>query len=88
MQHVQDREADVEADEIGERERSDRMIHPTLHDRVDCLRRTNALHDGEDRFVDHRHEDPVRDEAWIIRGFDGSLPELRAQFRSDAHRVG
>ena len=56
-------EADVEADEIGERQRPHRVIHPELHHGVDRFGRADAFHHREDRLVDHRHQDAVRDEA-------------------------
>ena len=63
MQHVEDGEADVEADEVGERQRSHRVVHAELHHRVDRLGRADAFHHREDRLVDHRHQDAVGDEA-------------------------
>src|SRR5213594_2235550 len=38
MQHVENREAHIEPDQVGERERPERMIHPQLHHCVDRLR--------------------------------------------------
>ena len=78
MQHVHDGEADVEADEIGERQRPHRVIHSELHHRVDGLRRADAFHHRKDRLVDHRHQDPVRDEAGKVGGFDRRLAERDA----------
>ncbi len=83
MQHVQDGEADVEADEVGERQRPHRVIHPELHHRVDRLRRADAFHHREDRLVDHRHQDAVRDEARVVGRLDRRLAERRAQVRRD-----
>ena len=82
VQHVEDRQADVEADEVGERERSHRVVHPELHHRVDRLRRADAFHHREDRLVDHRHQDPVGDEAGIVRGLDRRLSRARRTART------
>ena len=49
VQHVEDREADVEPDEVGERERPHRMVHAELHDRIDRFGRADAFHHREDR---------------------------------------
>src|SRR6266550_7237829 len=39
LQHLHDREAHVEADQIGERQRPKRVIHAELHHLIDRLRR-------------------------------------------------
>ena len=43
VQHVENGEADVETDEIGQRQRSHRMVHAALHHRVDRFRRADAF---------------------------------------------
>src|SRR5207302_5302395 len=35
LQHLEDRETHVQADQIGERQRPERMVHAELHDRTD-----------------------------------------------------
>src|SRR5436190_15308157 len=49
LQHAQDGETNVEADEVGERERTHRMIHAELHHAVDRLTRGDAFVQREDR---------------------------------------
>src|SRR5215207_7660409 len=44
VEHLEDRQADVEADEVGQRERPHRMRHPELHDRVDRFRLRHTFH--------------------------------------------
>ena len=66
VQHLEDREADVEPDEVGQRQRAHRVRHAELHHRVDRLGRGHAFHHAEDRLVDHRHEHPVGDEAGVV----------------------
>src|SRR5882724_3758460 len=56
LQHLHDGEAHVETDQIGERQRTERVVHAELHHLIDRLRRRDALVHAEDRFVDHRHE--------------------------------
>ena len=87
MQHVEDGQADIEPDEVGQRQRPHRVIHPALHHRIDRLRRAHALHHREERLVQHRHQDAVGDEARIVGGLDAVLAKLRAQFRSHLHRL-
>ncbi len=65
---------DVESDEVGERERSHRMVHAELHYAVDRLGRGHAFVQREDRLVDHRHQHTVRDEAGIVVHLDRRLP--------------
>src|SRR6266545_7722370 len=75
LQHLHDREAHVEADQIGERQGPERMIHAELHHLIDRLRRGDTLVHTEDRFVDHRHQHPVRDEAGRVVHYDRRLAE-------------
>src|SRR5579883_2887179 len=72
MEHVHDREAGIEPDEIAERERPHRMIGAEMHGGIDRFDRAHALIEGVDRLVDHRYEDPVDDEGRKILG-DGDL---------------
>src|SRR6185437_11753390 len=88
VEDVEDREADVEADEVGQRQRAHRMIHAQLHHAVDRFRRSDAFHQRVDRLIDHRQQDAVRDEARVVGGLDPRLAEPHAQLRRDHHRVG
>src|SRR6185437_11931929 len=85
VHHVEYRNTGVEAYEIGERERTHWMVHAQLHHRIDCFRRPHTLHHAINRLVDHRHEDTIRDKAWIVTHFNGSLAE-RACERDDFRR--
>src|SRR5919204_5460055 len=80
-------EADVEADEVGERQRPHRMVHAEPEHRVDVLRRPDALLEREERFVDERHEDPVRDEARCVARLDGGLAEPLGDAPHERDRV-
>ena len=79
MQDVHDRQAGIQSDEIGQRQRPHRMVHAELHDRVDRLRRRDAFVDGVDRLVDHRHQHAIGDEAREIAHFDRRLSHLLGQ---------
>ena len=63
VKHLHERDARVEADQVGERERPDRMREAEPGDRVDRLRLRDALHQRVRGLVDERHQDPVRDES-------------------------
>src|SRR5207249_6965884 len=76
LKHLHDRKAHVEPDQVGESQRTERMIHPELHHLIDRLRRRDALVHAEDRFVDHRHEHAIRHEAGRIVHFDRRLAQL------------
>src|SRR5438552_6735517 len=52
VQHLEDRETHVEADQVGERQLPQRMVHPQLHHRVHRLGRRHAFHYAEGRLVD------------------------------------
>ena len=56
MQHVENRDASIEADEIRQREWPHRMIHAQLHNPVNALARGNIFVEREDRLVNHRHQ--------------------------------
>ena len=56
------------------------MIHAQLHDRVDAFLRRDAFHQAVDRFVDHRHQHAVADEAGIVVGFHRRLVERARAF--------
>ena len=76
MQDTQDVYADVEADEVGQRQRAHGVGHAELEDLVDGLGGGDAFHDGVGGFVDQRHEDAVGDEAGRVVDGDGGFAEL------------
>src|SRR5437879_429458 len=86
LKHLHDCEAHVEPDQVGERKRTERMIHAELHHLIDCLWCCDALVDTEDRFVDHRHEHAIRYKAGRIVDHDGRFSQLFGdldRFRDD-----
>src|SRR5258706_10797039 len=85
LQHLHDREAHVETDQIGERQRTERMIHAELHHLIDRLRRRDALVHPEDPFVDHRHKDPARHESRRVIHDHRCLLELLHNLDNPAH---
>src|SRR5436309_14472023 len=52
LEHLHDRDARVEADQVSERERPQRVGEAELGDRVDRLRRCDAVVQRPDRLVD------------------------------------
>src|ERR1017187_5699840 len=76
MQDAQDREARVEANEVGERQRAHRVVHAELHDAVHRFGRCDHLVHREKRLVQHRQEDAVRDEAGKIAAQERGFPEV------------
>src|SRR6266704_1479452 len=76
LQHLHDREADIEANQIGEGQWTERVIHAELHDLIDRLRRRYALVYTEDRFIDHRHQHAVRHESGRVVDQDRRLSQL------------
>jgi hypothetical protein len=63
VQHLEDVEAGVEADEVGERQRAHRVVHAELHHLVDAppWSPTPSI-TAVAGLVDHRHQDAVGDE--------------------------
>ena len=78
VQHLEDRKARVEADQIGQRERAERVAHAEPHDRVDRLGIADALVQAEGRLVEHRQQHPVGQEAGHVARLGHGL----------AHRLG
>ena len=79
VQHLHDRDARVEPDQVGERERAHRVREPELRDRVDRLRLGDALHQRVRGLVEERHQDPVRDEAREVVRLGRRLPEVAGE---------
>ncbi|MPL88776.1 hypothetical protein SDC9_34803 [bioreactor metagenome] len=77
VQHVHDRQAGVEADEVGELERAHRVVRAQLHRHVDRLHVADAFVKRVDRLVDHRDQDAVHDEGREVLGRRRGLAELR-----------
>src|SRR5438093_1508322 len=80
LEHLHDGETDIETDQVGERQRTQRMVHAELHDLIDRLRRRHPLVYTEDRFIDHRHEDAIRHESGRVVDHDGGLAQLLCDF--------
>jgi hypothetical protein len=76
VEHLQDPEADVEPDEVGQLERTHRVVEAHLRARVDVVGRAEALLVGPHRLGQERHEDPVDDEPRPIGGGDDLLAHL------------
>src|SRR3954471_24310446 len=57
LEHLHDRDARVEADQIGQGERAERVREAELGDGVDRLRLGDAVVQRPHRLVDERHED-------------------------------
>ena len=76
MQHLHDRDARVEPDQVGERERPHRMREAELRDRVDRLRLGDAFQQRVRGLVDERHQDAVRDEAREVVRLGRLLAEI------------
>src|SRR5882672_6869273 len=87
LQHLHDREAHIEADQIGERQRSERVIHAELHHLIDRFGRGDALVHAEDRFVDHRHQYAIRNEPRRVIHFNRSLSQRLYDFHGSLYGV-
>src|SRR5438477_1566840 len=80
LKHLQDREAHVEPDQVGERQRPEGMVHAELHHLIDPCGSCDSILHAEDRLVDHGHEHTIRDEARRVIHFDWSLPQVPYDF--------
>ena len=75
MQDVHDGKAGVEPDEIGQLQRSHRVVGAQPHCLVDGFHVAHAFIQHVDRFVYHRHQDAVDDEGRKIFGRGGGLTQ-------------
>src|SRR3546814_2707143 len=67
VEHANDFETGVEPDEVGERDRTHRMVEAQTATRVDILHRCDALAEREDGFVDHRSEEHTSELQSLMR---------------------
>jgi hypothetical protein len=87
VEHLHDRDARVQADQVGERQRAHRMVEAELRDRVDRLGLRDALHQRVGGLVDERHQDPVRDEAGKVARLGGRLAKLAGELHDRRRRL-
>ena len=87
MEDVHDRDAGVEPDQVGERQRPDRMREAEPCDRVDRLRLGDAVVQRVGGLVDERHQDPVRDEAREVVRFGRHLAEVARELDDRRRRL-
>jgi hypothetical protein len=87
VQHLHDRHAGVEADQVGQRQRAHRMGEPEPGDGVDRLRLRDPLEQRIGGLVDERHQDPVGDEPGQVARLRRRLAELRRELRDRRGRL-
>ncbi len=81
LEHLHDRDAGVEPDQVGERERAERVAEAEPGDGVDRLGLGDPGRERVDRLVDERHQDPVGDEAGDVARLDRLLAEVAGERR-------
>ena len=79
MEHFGDRQAGVQADQVGQRQRPHRVVEPELDPGVDVLGRAQVFLQREASLVDQRNEDPVDDEARAVEAGHHRLAKLFGQ---------
>ena len=75
MQHVHDRQDDVQPHEVRQFQRAHRMVGAQLQRLVDRGDVPDALVQGVDRLIDHRHQDAVDDEGGEVLGIGRGLAQ-------------
>src|SRR5262249_53642756 len=66
IEHIHDRQHGIEPDQVGQRQRPDRMVATELHAGIDLFGTRNSLLQREDRLVNHRAEDTVNRKARAV----------------------
>src|SRR6267378_5189339 len=84
---VQNRKADVEPDQIGHRERAERMLHAERHHLIDRFGRRDPLLHAQNRLVDHGHQHAVRHEPRRVIHDHRSLLQLSYDFLGSRYGV-
>src|SRR5216684_5476559 len=79
MHHLHDREAGVEPDQVGQLERPHRLIGAEFYRGVDIGYAANPFVECVNRFVDHRQQHAIYDEAREILRSHRGLAELLRQ---------
>ena len=79
VENDHDPETDVEADEVGELERTHRVVEADLRSSVDVLGRADALGEGPHRLGQERHQHPVDEKARPVGRHDDLLAEVGRQ---------
>lgn len=73
VQNVHDGQTGVQADEVGQRQRTHGDVGAVLHDVVDVLAATDTSLEADDGLVDVGHEDAVGQETGRVGGDGGDL---------------
>mmetsp|Transcript_6381 Transcript_6381/g.14544 ORF Transcript_6381/g.14544 Transcript_6381/m.14544 type:complete len:350 (+) Transcript_6381:154-1203(+) len=66
VEHLHDAQTSVQADEVGQRQRTHGHVGAQLHCLVDVASRGDALLQNKDGLVDVGHEDTVGHKAWSV----------------------
>ncbi len=82
MQHLGDREHRVEADQVSELERAERVVQAEARAGVDVGRAPEPFVEREAGLVQERDRDAVHDEAGAVLADDDGLVEARARART------
>src|SRR5690606_12443165 len=88
LEDLGDGEQRIEADEVGELERPERVIETEPGALVDVLGGADALLEGEAGLVQEGDEHPVHEKAWAILTHDGDLAESFGEAPTELERGG
>jgi hypothetical protein len=76
MQRLHYRQACIQSDEVGELQRTHRMVGAKSHRRIDRIDCPDSLVKGVDGFIDQWQQDSIDDECGEVRRLDNSFAEL------------
>lgn len=88
VQHLHNAQARVQPNEVRQLQRAHRHVRPVLHDRVDAVPVADAGLQRDDRLVDVRHQDAVRQEARRVGRQRGNLAHALAELEGCRERRG
>ena len=80
VQHLHDTQTSIQADEIGQLQRTHGHIRPVLHNRVDVFFFSHTGFETNDGFVDVGHQNAVGEETGGVGGEGGDFAHAFAEF--------
>ena len=88
VEGFENRQYGVQADQVRQCQRADRLVATQAHAGVDVLGTGQAFLKHQDRFVDHRHQNPVDHKAWTVTGGDRGFAGAALLAAESALRAG
>ena len=77
--HVHHGQANIKSNHVGQGQRTDGLVAPQLHARIDVFSGGHALSQHKEGFVDHGHQDAIHHKAGCVFHGDGAFAQAGRQ---------